>query len=56
MKVPFGITPDGRRYLTEEQLVADPYLARFVKMFRRNFRHDPDHQIFILMKPKPTKE
>jgi hypothetical protein len=47
--VPFQIDANGRRYLTEKQLLQDPNLQAFVDRFRHCFEHDmlTDRWIFI---------
>lgn len=52
--IPFGVTEDGRRFLTATQLVSDPYLMKFYRKFRACFRQDLNADI-VWFEPENVK-
>jgi hypothetical protein len=49
--VPFHTRSDGKRFLTEAQLVEDPYLRDFVNRFRDCFIHDMMSDCWFYIEP-----
>jgi hypothetical protein len=45
--VPFETLPDGRKYLTAKQLIDDPVLRNFVRLFEKFFEFPANQDIAI---------
>jgi hypothetical protein len=54
--IPFKETKDGKKYLTELQLIENPEIRVFVERFRRIFKHDPQASTYWLITPKGCDE